>query len=191
METVTNFGDLAVILPAAVVAALGLLVRAGKRPAAIWLLAIGGCAALIGGLKMTLCCGWLPDLTSPSGHTAMSTIVYGGLGFLVAWERRSWSRALIVAVTVAAVGLIGTSRVAMGAHTPEEVVAGWIIGALFLLLLIEGMRRLKSPPRLAKGAPAIVMAVACTAFFFHGRHVVPHICLYCCGPWSPCVATGT
>jgi membrane-associated phospholipid phosphatase len=178
LETVTNFGDLAVLLPVAVIVAMGLLVKAGPRHVAIWLLAVGGCALTIALLKVTLCCGGLPAIASPSGHTAMSTVVYGGLGFLIVGRRRRWQRAF--ATAFAALGVVGIaySRVAVRAHTQEEVFVGLMIGSVFLLVLILLMRRQGVPPQLEKGAGAITLAATCAALLLHGQHVVtPHICV--------------
>ncbi len=178
LESITNFGDLAVLLPVIAIAAVGLLIKAGSRYAVVWLAAIGGCAAFTAALKVTLCCGWQPILTSPSGHTAMCTVVYGGLGFLIAAQRRPWQRALTYGLTAIAVGLIAYSRIALQAHTPAEVVAGLMIGAVSLIVMIVLIRRLGFPPQFETGAAVICATAACAAVFMHGEHfITPHVCV--------------
>lgn len=190
METITNFGDLAVLLPIILIAAIGLLVKAGTRYAMIWLLATGGCAAVIAVLKAILCCGWPSTLTSPSGHSAISTVVYGGLGFLVSAQRSHWQRTIVTSFAILAVGMIAYSRVVVLAHTPAEVVAGVIVGSLFLLGLMRVMNHQGLPPQFKMGTGAILVGAVSAALLLHGqRLVVPHVCL-CGGGFSSGIFSG-
>ncbi|MFO3796093.1 MAG: phosphatase PAP2 family protein [Anaerolineales bacterium] len=61
----------------------------------------------------------------PSGHAQIGVGVWG---MMAAGIRRSW--AIVLAVVV--VFFIGLSRIYLGVHFPQDVVAGWIIGALLL-----------------------------------------------------------
>lgn len=63
----------------------------------------------------------------PSGHAMYSMEIYGSLYFLCK------NRALRVLTAVLPV-LIGISRVALGVHYPTDVLGGWAIGLLILLL---------------------------------------------------------
>nr|BAL44386.1 PA-phosphatase related phosphoesterase [uncultured bacterium]BAL56584.1 phosphoesterase, PA-phosphatase related [uncultured Chloroflexota bacterium] len=68
----------------------------------------------------------------PSGHAQVSVGVWG---MVAAWVRRWWA-------TVAAVLLvfcIGLSRIYLGVHFPQDVVAGWLLGVLLLagFLMLE------------------------------------------------------
>ena len=65
----------------------------------------------------------------PSGHAALSAIVYltiGVLLFEVVKGRRA--RLYCLAVAMAATGLVGFSRVYLGVHYPSDVLAGWVTG---------------------------------------------------------------
>lgn len=80
----------------------------------------------------------------PSGHAAMSAVVYLTLGAMLA--RLQPTRALRVYIMSAAVGLtllIGTSRVYLAVHWPSDVVAGWTIGAAWALACWLAMRWLQ------------------------------------------------
>jgi len=65
----------------------------------------------------------------PSGHAALSAIVYltvGVLLFEVVKDRRA--RLYCLAVAMAATGLVGLSRIYLGVHYPSDVLAGWATG---------------------------------------------------------------
>src|SRR5262249_5934502 len=70
-----------------------------------------------------------PDATSyglPSGHALVATCVWFMLAGVV---RRSWFWALSLAIVL----FISLSRVWLGTHFLSDVIAGWILGALFLV----------------------------------------------------------
>ena len=78
-------------------------------------------------------------MSFPSGHAAMSAIVFLTLGALLASTRsRAVERTYILAVAAFMTLLVGLSRVALGVHWATDVLAGWAFGfgwALFWLLL--------------------------------------------------------
>lgn len=132
---VTNFADQAVVLPLTFVVAVVLFTAGWRRGAVVWTATIGATLAVTLLLKIVLfSCGHLiPNLVvqSPSGHTAASGAVYGGLAAIVARivlgansrRRHLW----VWAVTILVVITIATSRVMLGAHTVPEVISGGII----------------------------------------------------------------
>jgi undecaprenyl-diphosphatase len=64
-------------------------------------------------------------LSFPSGH-AMGSMVFYGL--LILWTNKNWLRWLLVAM----IFLIGLSRNYLGVHYPHDVIAGWILGLIYL-----------------------------------------------------------
>ena len=134
------FDDTAVTVPIAVLL-LGFLIAAGQFRLAIgWTLVIIGRAGAVAALKLSLAvCGYPlaeSGLRSPSGHTAMSIAVYGGMTTVISGTvNRSAHAVLIAAITTLTIG-VALSRTIIGYHTPVEVVVGIVIGLAALLAII-------------------------------------------------------
>jgi membrane-associated phospholipid phosphatase len=62
----------------------------------------------------------------PSGHAQSAVVVWG---ILAAEFRKRWMWVVAVLLMV----LIGFSRVYLGVHFPTDVLAGWVIGVVFLV----------------------------------------------------------
>ena len=70
----------------------------------------------------------------PSGHAANSAALYGAMALVagtIFWRRRKAIRAAAALLVLA----VGVSRVVLGVHWPSDVVAGWLVGASWALLL--------------------------------------------------------
>ncbi len=70
----------------------------------------------------------------PSGHSLISIVVYGLLGYFVMhlFQARA-ARFLVGAITVLLIVMIGLSRVYVGVHFPTDVLAGWTGGLPWLI----------------------------------------------------------
>lgn len=73
----------------------------------------------------------------PSGHALGSVIIYGLLLYLLGRVHPRWRPALWT-FYLGLVIAIGLSRLYLGMHWPTDVLGGWVIGAVILLLLIKG-----------------------------------------------------
>lgn len=138
MHLASNFGDLAVLLPAS----LGLIVflaRFGSRQdAAAYAAAAAACltAALFAKLVLAACGGKysLFGVESPSGHAAFAATFYGCLAALFGAGRTIGWRLALYGGAAALVLLIGASRVALETHNSAEVGVGVLIGAISITL---------------------------------------------------------
>lgn len=71
----------------------------------------------------------------PSGHAVLSMVAYGVLAILVSRARLPGGvRSGVAAALAALILLIGISRVWLGVHYPTDVLAGWAVGAVIVLL---------------------------------------------------------
>jgi undecaprenyl-diphosphatase len=79
----------------------------------------------------------------PSGHSAMSPVVYFTLaGILAAGEPNRAAKTLLLGVAAALVFCIGVSRVYLGVHWPSDVLAGWAMGTAVALAATLVLHRL-------------------------------------------------
>ncbi|WBB48549.1 phosphatase PAP2 family protein [Verrucosispora sp. WMMA2044] len=129
------------------VAALLLLVRRRVR-LAVYLLATTAGALLLDPSVKSLVGRLRPVVEAPvaiasgnsfpSGHALGSTVVYGALllVFLPAVRYRKLFTAAVALLVVA----IGVTRVALGVHYLTDVLAGWLLGALWLSVTAYAFR---------------------------------------------------
>jgi len=138
MELVSNFGDIAVLLPAS----LGLIVFLAwigwRQDAAAYATAVAACSmtALFAKVALAACGGnhAVLGVESPSGHAAFGATFYGCLAVLFATGRAVGWRLALYGAAAALVLAIGASRLALEAHTVPEVVVGVLIGAMSIAL---------------------------------------------------------
>src|SRR5262249_32279459 len=82
----------------------------------------------------------------PSGHATVSATFYGTIAYILIRNVKSEVvKALIGLVAALLVLAIGLSRVYLGVHYPSDVVAGWIAG-VFWLVLVAVAEHVWSPP---------------------------------------------
>jgi len=134
MQLVTLLGSQAVMIGLPLCAAAALFARGDWRRATFMLIVWGGAEMLEFGLKLlfhrprpeAFFDTPLPQSFSfPSGHALLSLSVYGAL----AWLAGGWP-ARIAAIVLALV--IGASRVYLGVHYATDVIAGYLVGAVWL-----------------------------------------------------------
>jgi len=171
MLAITDLGDSALLLPGSALVFVALWLVVARRTAFAWAIAIGLCCAAMVVLKVGLQPCGQPligrSLDNPSGHAAFATAFYGSLA-LLGLDRVTApaGRVAIVLLAVLWIGAIAASRVAIGAHTPLEVVVGLGVGLLSVRLFAAG-RRGAATPKLA--LPLIGLLLLGSALALHGN----------------------
>ncbi|SCF38045.1 phosphatase PAP2 family protein [Micromonospora mirobrigensis] len=165
LQAVTDLGGRPVLIWLVTIAVIGLLIRRQSRLAVYLIITgVGGLIldpslkALVGRLRpvVDVPVASAPGNSFPSGHALGSFVAYGALllVFLPAMAPR-WRRPAIAIVAVL-VALVGLTRVALGVHFVSDVLAGWLLGALWLALTAYAFRlwrreRGRTVPPLSEG----------------------------------------
>lgn len=72
----------------------------------------------------------------PSGHVIFFVVFFGFFAYLAWIHFTGWVRAITITICAALIVLIGPSRVFLGAHWASDVVGSYIIGAIWLFVLV-------------------------------------------------------
>ena len=100
----------------------------------------------------------LTSYSFPSGHAtgiAAAAGVIVVLTFLLV--RRATARRVLVGVALALALLVGLDRIFLGVHNPSDVVAGYAVGALWVLVgarLVDPAPKVRAKEALAAGLPS-------------------------------------
>jgi len=165
----TQFGDLAVLLPLAAVMLLWLLFMRHSRDAAWWAIAVVLCAGSTAVLKIFFyACPPAPELHTPSGHTSLSILVYGAMALVSASETAGLRRLMTISGAAGFILAIAASRLLLNVHSTAEVSVGLLIGSAALALFGQSYMRRRAPkvwlsPLLVTGAAVILV--------LHGREL--------------------
>ncbi len=150
---VTFFGSVAFVAVASACAVLVLIVRKSWNQLLAFALGVGG-GSLLNVLLKHLFHRQRPVLENPlitlssfgfpSGHTMGSTLFYGLLALFVAQSVRTWRfRAFTFCVAIVWVGLIGLSRIYLGAHYLTDVLGAIAVGLAWLAFCWTGVETLR------------------------------------------------
>lgn len=108
------------------------------RTALFWLVAIAGSAILASILKTAIQRSrpdlWIAHASFgfPSGHATQSMAI--AIALVILW-RSSRKIPIIVAISVAAVFLVGVCRMYLGFHYPSDILAGWMLSLAWVSAL--------------------------------------------------------
>ncbi len=142
-SAVTWLGSLWLLLPAALVVAIGLMMQARAKDALRFATAFGGSCLLAYSAKILIGRERPPtaellvtmpaDPSYPSGHAMQITAFALAAVWLLAprSQRGRWFAAALMLIA-----LVGTSRLYLQVHFPSDVVAGTIAAALWVLAVV-------------------------------------------------------
>ncbi len=177
MNFITDFGDSAVLLPLSFAILIWLAIARSVRTGIWWMAALLICGAGIGILKMLFfACPPDGDLESPSGHTALSALIYGGLATILTTDLQSkWLRRALGVGAFLFILTIAWSRLILHMHTLPEVVTGLAIGTAVLALFVLHYRRV--PHKHGQILP-LLLVTAITVTVLHGHRLIPESWLH-------------
>jgi membrane protein DedA with SNARE-associated domain/membrane-associated phospholipid phosphatase len=147
MAFLATLGDAVVLWPAVLGVFAWLLWRKRRIAAWHWL------AAPAFALVLTWMLGYLlqmpkppaattvPGFSFPSASVTLATVVYGFFAVLIARELPGRKRAWPYVVTAVIVALLGFARLYLGAHWLSDVLAGTLLGLLWIAALGIAYRR--------------------------------------------------
>ena len=143
-QFVTDLGDSAVTLPLAAFTLLYLSLSHWQRAAAALAVSLAAGGSAIALLKLALqSCGYhllQTTLINPSGHVAMSAMIYGALAIILGGGLSGWWRWAVHGVFILLIAAIALSRLMLHAHNQGEVLAGLLVGlgALVIFHRLQG-----------------------------------------------------
>jgi len=89
----------------------------------------------------------------PSGHTLNATVIAGVVAYLILLRRRTAAGRTVTVVAAVVIALVvGLTRILLGAHWFTDVLAGWLLGAAWLAIVITAHRLYLTARQ--RGAPA-------------------------------------
>jgi membrane-associated phospholipid phosphatase len=167
--SLTDLGDLAVLLPLAAILFVWLLAQPARSKAWWWLVSVAFCAGATALFKIYFgSCPPFPDLRSPSGHTSFSTLVFGAFVTVIAFRLRGYSRVALIACATGLVIGIAASRTALNMHSLTEVVFGEVIGVVALAFFVW---RYAHPRPTDRALNPLVVAAVMLVIILHGHEL--------------------
>ena len=171
MVTITELGSTYVTVAVVAVVSIWFAVMRRWRTLAYWI----GASAFAAILVLVLKTGFsrvrpetpyaaVDPFSFPSGHAALTIVVYGFLAFLVAHGKPGWQK---IAVALPAAGiavLIAFSRLYLGAHWFSDVAASVGLGLAWIgLLCIAYIHHVRESP--LRALPTLLVTLTALAFF--------------------------
>jgi membrane-associated phospholipid phosphatase len=141
---ITRLGSSNLLLPIMAIALTSLWLTNQKKLVYLWAVALGLAIALTVMTKL-LFMGWgigiaSLDFTGVSGHTLLATSIFPILFFSVYGGEQKKIGSIGLWLGLLLSFLVGISRVIIGAHSVSEVIAGWVLGLMVSVLVLNSMQ---------------------------------------------------
>ena len=145
MRDITALGGVAVLTLVTISAAIYLLLKK-RKDLLLYLAAAAVTGTVLSNLLKTGFSRPRPDVVPheivvytasfPSGHSLVAAVLYLTLGVLLAEAQARYRiKIYILAIAVAVTLLVGISRIYLGVHWPSDVLAGWLAGTAWAIML--------------------------------------------------------
>jgi membrane-associated phospholipid phosphatase len=172
MQALTDFGDSAVLLPLSALMLAWLIITRHNRAAIGWAVALAFLLISMTVLKVAfVACPPTAGLESPSGHTAFSILVYGGLAVVLLGGRRPDSFRIMGTILAGIlVAGIASSRAYLGAHSWSEIAIGVVVGTIALGIFVN-VRGQGHPPVQGIRLAALVVGTVLILVLLHGARL--------------------
>jgi len=171
MVTITALGSAYVTIAVIAAVALWLAILRHWRALGYWLGAVVFAEVLVWALKYGLerkrpetHYASVDPYSFPSGHAALSIVVYGFLAFLLAHGKPRWEKVALAVPAVSIAMLIAFSRLYLGAHWFSDVIASVGLGLAWIgLLCIAYLHHVRDKP--IRAMPMAIVVFTVFAFF--------------------------
>ncbi|HEX6138586.1 MAG TPA: phosphatase PAP2 family protein [Casimicrobiaceae bacterium] len=179
MVTVSGLGSAYVMIPLVAVIALWLAITRRWQSLAYWVSAVVFAELFVVALKYALGrarpetpYAAVDEYSLPSGHAALSLVVYGFLAFLLGHGKPRWEQTALASGAAGVALLMGFSRLYLGAHWFSDVIASYGLGIAWIALLsIAYIHHVRDRPM--RTAPVLLIVVA-TLTFVGGSYAGNH-----------------
>jgi membrane-associated phospholipid phosphatase len=129
-------------MPLAAIVLIWLFLIRSFRCAAWWTISVLLCLIVTFVLKLSFDqCPPIPQLHSPSGHTSLSTLVYGAITLVATAQTNGWLKKVMFGGGVSLIVAIAASRLYLNAHSLSEVGLGFVVGAASLMVFSQSYRQ--------------------------------------------------
>lgn len=87
----------------------------------------------------------------PSGHAMVATAFYGFFIYLISKKiKDKMKKRILISILVILIFLIGISRIYLGVHYATDVIGGFTLGTIYLIVIIKNIYNRKNPSSIHK-----------------------------------------
>ena len=186
---ISRFGQAEVALPCVLAMVLWMSWSRVRYQAGVWLVLLSLAAVVTVATKLAFM-GWgvgiaSLDFTGVSGHATLSAAIWPVLSsILIARFHPAWRRAALV-FGFGMAFLVACSRLALGAHSPAEAVAGFLLGSLVSGLVLGRFPSPPAPPWLSLVLLLWLIVVPAQEPLPHAQGMISHLALRLSGHAQP------